>query len=219
MRPSGVSRAVSSYQPHELNTWKNSQPISSSVEKPGVGVNVGADVSVGKSSGRAVDEGDGEGEGIAAADTALTMMQGVTPTAFVVIAYLQLAMTYLMAWEDNQSASQPAVLSPQSSVLKKQAWQTIKVLHRFHIGKPAAWLCQGWYEQLRGRTAQAMKLWHKGLDAAAKLQTPYEQALLHYHMGRHLPTNHPTRANHLSQAHTLFTHLGTTYELALLEQI
>lgn len=158
-------------------------------------------------------------EGVAAADAALTMMQGVTPTAFVVIAYLQLAMTYLMAWEDSQLASQPSVLSPQSSVLKKQAWQTIKVLHRFNIGKPAAWLCQGWYEQLRGRTTQAMKLWHKGLDAAAKLQTPYEQALLHYHMGRHLPTRHPTRADHLAQAHTLFTRLGTTYELALLTHL
>lgn len=114
------------------------------------------------------------------------------------------------------SAGQHSALSTQSSVLKKQAWRAIKVLHRFNIGKPGAWLCQGWYEQLRGRTPQAMKLWQKGLDAAASLKTPYEEGLLHYHIARHLPANDPARAHHLAQAHTLFTRLETSYELALL---
>jgi tetratricopeptide (TPR) repeat protein len=156
-------------------------------------------------------------EAVAAADQALGLMKGVTPTAFTVIPYLQLAMVYLLVWESSQSATQPSALSPQSAVLKKQAWQTIKVLHRFNIGKAAAWLCQGWYEQLRGRTPQAMKLWQKGLDAAAGLKTPYEEGLLHYHISRHLPAHDPARAAHLAQAHTLFTRLETTHELALLE--
>lgn len=158
-------------------------------------------------------------EGIAAADAALHMMKGVTPTAFVVIAYLQLATTYLMVWESSQSAPQHSALNTHASLLKKQAWQAIKVLHRFNIGKPAAWLCQGWYEQLRGRTPQAMKLWQKGLDAAASLKTPYVEGLLHYYIARHLSPNDPARADHLSQAQTLFTRLETTYELALLERL
>ena len=150
-------------------------------------------------------------DGIAAADRALLLMKGVTPTAFTVVSFLQLATTYLMAWEHS-------ALSTQHSALKKQSWQTIKVLHRFNIGKPSAWMCQGWYEQLQGRPAKAVKSWQKGLDAAANLKTPYEEGWLHYQLGRHLPPTDPTRQHHLQLAHDLFNRLKNGYELSLVNK-
>ena len=148
--------------------------------------------------------------GVAAADEALNLMRGVTPTAFMVIAYLQLATVYLSAWEAAATDS-----SLNMNQLVNGTKQTMKVLHRFNIGKPAAWLCQGWQEQLRGKPGKAMKLWQKGIAAAVTLQTPFEEGWLHYQLGRHLPANDPARATHLAQAREIFTRLGTTYELSL----
>ncbi|MCL4871795.1 MAG: AAA family ATPase [Anaerolineae bacterium] len=138
-------------------------------------------------------------EAVRAADQSLGLMKGVTPTAFTVIAFLQLGMIYLSAWE--------AAAAPIPH-LQKQASQVIKVLHRFGIGKAAAWLCQGWYEQLRGRSGKAMKLWQKGLAAAALLPQPYEEAWLHHLIGRHLPPTDPARVTHLVQAQAIFTRLN-----------
>ncbi len=148
--------------------------------------------------------------GVAAADKALALMRGVTPTAFMVIAHLQLATVYLTAWEAAAPDS-----SLDRKVLATGTKQTIKVLHRFNIGKPAAWLCQGWQEQVQGKPGKAMKLWQKGVAAAVELQTPFEEGWLHYQIARHLPPTDPARATHLAQARAIFTRLDTAHELSL----
>jgi eukaryotic-like serine/threonine-protein kinase len=43
---------------------------------------------------------------------------------------------------------------------------------------------------------------------------PYDQARLHYEIGRHLPTDDPARGKHLEHACALFEQMGATYDLA-----
>ena len=122
-----------------------------------------------------------------------------------------------MVWEGVGKGTQHSALSTQH--LQKQTRQAVKALHRFNIGKPAGWMCQGWVEQLQGRPGKAVKLWQKGLDAAALLQTPYEEGWLHYQLGRHLPPTDPARQHHLQQAQDIFTRLKNGYELSLVQEL
>ena len=42
---------------------------------------------------------------------------------------------------------------------------------------------------------------------------PYDEGLIHYEMGRHLPLEDPARSEHLSQACEIFERLEATYDL------
>jgi hypothetical protein len=62
---------------------------------------------------------------------------------------------------------------------------------------------------LDGDKRRAERLWAHGLAAAQRLAMPYEQAMLHYDMGRLAG-----RRRAVADARDLFGQIGATYHLA-----
>jgi tetratricopeptide (TPR) repeat protein len=88
---------------------------------------------------------------------------------------------------------------------------------RFAIGEPRAGKLAGWLEIHQGNPGKAHAIWEKALARALEFQLPYEQAHLHYQIGRHLPKGDPHRREHLQQAVELYTRLGNPYRAGLAE--
>lgn len=124
--------------------------------------------------------------------------------------YAGIAEVYLTLWERGDAAE----IANQTMIrqLARQACQWLHAYARvFPIGRPRAWLWQGVYEWLDDRPSRAFKAWRRGLIMAARLHMPYEQALVHYELGRHSVGTY--RQHHLQKAAELFTRLGTTYDV------
>ena len=90
---------------------------------------------------------------------------------------------------------------------------------RYPIGRPRAWLYQGWYDWLSGKARKARKAWRKSLAEAQASAMPYEEGLAHYEIGRHLPAGDPARQEHLSCAVEIFTRLGAAYNLTRANEV
>ena len=72
---------------------------------------------------------------------------------------------------------------------------------------------------LAGRRPKAVRAWRRSLDSARRLDLPYDEALAHLELGRHLRAPETTpggwgRDEHLARARELFTALGTGPALA-----
>ncbi len=131
--------------------------------------------------------------------------------------YAAMALVYLTLWETQNLEPQSFNPSPDSlAEVKGRALQACHSLHRyaqrFPIGRPRAWLYQGWYDWLNGRAARARAAWHKALDYAGQLDMPYEEGLVHYEIGRHASGSE--RQSHLSRASEILAQLGAAYDLA-----
>jgi hypothetical protein len=117
-------------------------------------------------------------------------------------------------WEVENGAQRPH--------LRHEAKRALKALHGyarvFPIGRPRDYLWQGNFKWIGGRQAAARKLWKQGLVTAQQLGMPYDQALIHYELGRRLPTNDPARSKHLNRAGELFQQLGATFDLERVQQ-
>ena len=124
---------------------------------------------------------------------------------------------YLTLWENA------IAMGTESEIkhLKAAARRACRSLHKyaalFPVGKPRSWLYRGRFEWLAGRQRRAHKHWRKSLAYAQHLAMPYEAALTHFEIGRHLSVdNHAARATrqtHLKQAIEIFERLGTAYDL------
>ena len=142
----------------------------------------------------------------------------ITSTTFD--GYVAVPLVYLALWEASRDPS----LAPRSTVdrsateLAEQAKKACKTLHRyarvFPIGRPRAWLYQGWHDWLSGKARKARRAWRKSLAEAERLAMPYEEGLAHYEIGRHLPAGDAARQEHLGRAVEIFTRLRTAYDLA-----
>jgi class 3 adenylate cyclase/tetratricopeptide (TPR) repeat protein len=80
---------------------------------------------------------------------------------------------------------------------------------------PRASLYQGTYYWLSRKQRQAKKAWSKSLALAQRFEMPYDQALVHYEIGRHLPPGAPDRIHHLQRAVDIYTQLDAAWNLAL----
>jgi hypothetical protein len=115
---------------------------------------------------------------------------------------------------------EPAISNPKSKIanLKSEARQACQVMHDFArifpFGQPRAWLYQGLYHWLEGKSVKAHPAWRKSLAAAERLAMPYEQGQAHYEIGRHLPLDAPTRQEHLARACEIFARLEAAFDLA-----
>jgi class 3 adenylate cyclase/tetratricopeptide (TPR) repeat protein len=118
---------------------------------------------------------------------------------------------YLALWE--ASRGRPPHMR---SRFARHALQLCRAFQRyswiFPIGRPRAWLCQGWYHWLAGQPAQAQQRWYRSLAAAEQLAMPYEEGLAHYALGRH--STGAARQHHLEQACRRFAQLDAAYDLA-----
>ncbi len=64
-----------------------------------------------------------------------------------------------------------------------------------------------------------MQVWHKGLEAATRLNMPYEQALAHLEIGQHVPDGDPQRQSHLARARDIFAQVDAPFFRARAEQL
>ena len=80
----------------------------------------------------------------------------------------------------------------------------------FPIGKARAVQCQGWLEHLQGKSDKARQTWERAVPAAHTMGMPYEEALLHYEIGRH--AGGAQRIEHLRRALALFDQLDASYD-------
>lgn len=120
------------------------------------------------------------------------------------------AEVYLALWE--ASRGQPPA---ERNALAQRALLACRALQRyawiFPIGRPRAWLYQGWYDWLANQPAQALRHWQQSLAAAQRLEMRYEQGLAHTMIGSH--SSGKTRQQHLDQACRLFLRLSAAYDL------
>jgi hypothetical protein len=100
---------------------------------------------------------------------------------------------------------------------KELARNALKIFRGFawsySFARSRASLYQGTYDWLSGKYRQAQKNWEKSLALAEDLEMPYEQALAHYEIGRHLNDGDPGRKQHLEQAADIFSQLDAAWNL------
>jgi hypothetical protein len=84
----------------------------------------------------------------------------------------------------------------------------------FPIAAPRSWLCRGRLDWVDGRRRRAQRAWQASLAEAARLGMPYEEALAHYALGRHVAHGNAARSAHLRRACEMFAQLGSDYDLS-----
>ncbi|MCB0196360.1 MAG: AAA family ATPase, partial [Anaerolineae bacterium] len=165
-----------------------------------------------------------------AAQTGLELITKTSPTSFLSLpGYAGIAETFLTLWEQDlvnqlgygvDAFKQPALhrttVRKTSSPYKRVARRACRALRKyakvFPIGQPRATLWQARFEWLSGRPWTAAELWQRSLSLAKHYHMPYDEALAHYEIGRHLPPHDPARARHLLKAQRLFHNLDATYD-------
>jgi hypothetical protein len=106
---------------------------------------------------------------------------------------------------------------------KQLAAKSLKLMNGFEkvfpIGRSCTPLYRGWYEWLTGKPEAAIQSWNKGLEAAQKLNMPYEEGLLRLKLGTHLHSDTDARVKHLERARQLFETMGAVRETALATEV
>ncbi len=104
-----------------------------------------------------------------------------------------------------------------SGAARESARQSIKAMDKFArvfpLGQSRAFIWKGLYHWLTGETGRAHALWHDALSVAQQRGLPFDQALAHYEIGRHLKLDDPACRQHLQQAVDIFDRLGAVHDL------
>jgi class 3 adenylate cyclase/tetratricopeptide (TPR) repeat protein len=165
---------------------------------------------------------------MAACQRAIKLFSSTTPTIpFNVAGYTNVAIVCLQRWEQAIYHQEPtAELEFNARLACKAIKQHSQALP---FSQPHAWRCQGLFQWLSGYSLLAYASWQKSLQAAERLQMPYQIGLAHYEIGRHLGRNDPKRSptaerssslpaggtpsHHLTRAAEIFSQLGAVYDL------
>jgi class 3 adenylate cyclase/tetratricopeptide (TPR) repeat protein len=139
-------------------------------------------------------------------ERALELMAAIRPTIVSSFdGYAATAEVCLDLWDQ----------APQDAALAGLARRACRGLQQyaaiFPIGQPRASLYQGRMLWRQGRKAQALKAWRGSLALSEQLEMPFERALAHFEIGRHLAETDAERELHLAQARAGFEALGTVY--------
>jgi tetratricopeptide (TPR) repeat protein len=147
--------------------------------------------------------------------------------------YAGAAEATLAAWEAAGEKE-----CPERQAAERACRNLEKAARIFWNGRPAARLYRGCYEWLAGRPREAHRAWAEALATARVQGVPYEEALAHYEIGRHLedkeagnrglgeeskqespnpliPADSWGRREHLERAAEIFERLEIPYELNL----
>ena len=125
----------------------------------------------------------------------------------LVQSYWALSDVALALWERGEDETAPVVARRARRELRRYA-------RLFPIGRPRALVNDGLALWLRGRPRAARRSWRAGLEAAERLDMPYEMARAHYEIGRHLPKADAACRVHLEQASQLFASVGAEDDVA-----
>lgn len=150
-------------------------------------------------------------EALAGADESAALLAQSPPLFFTTLeSYAGVAEIYLTLWETMRQGH--ASLACGEAALAARAGQACRALQGFRrvfvIGDPALHRYQGWLAWQEGRPQRARRAWQQSIESAQGLAMPYDEALAHYEMARHLDPAEPARLAHLTQAITLFERLG-----------
>ncbi|MBA3534857.1 MAG: AAA family ATPase, partial [Ardenticatenales bacterium] len=152
-----------------------------------------------------------------AAEHCATLLAQSPPVFFTALeTYAAVAHVTLRVWERTLQNPLSASLTPRE--LARRAQAACKALQQyarvFPIGQPSYLLHQGWLDWLSDHEGRARKAWQQSLAAAERLAMPYDAALAHYEIARHLPRDNPARQTHLARACEVFERLGVDHDLA-----
>jgi len=150
----------------------------------------------------------------AAERTANLVARSHPAAPYLLEAYGGVAEVYLSLGEASSKMEE----SRQLLALSKEACRLLdRFARQFPIGRPRSLLNSGRLAWMGGKRRQAGKAWHRALAEAGAMQMPYEQALAHLEIGRHLPPEDRDRSIHLRQASGIFRRLGADYDYARAE--
>jgi class 3 adenylate cyclase/tetratricopeptide (TPR) repeat protein len=158
---------------------------------------------------------------LAYANTVLELTAGLSPTVYSMdIGFAAVADVCFELWEKSLQHADRKPESDRYRLLAEKALKAVLAFEKvFPIGQPVTPYYQGWYEWLLGKRDAAFKSWNKGLEAAKKLNMPYEEALAHYRLSLCLPSGDSGRLDHLAQARKIFEKMSAVHELKALQAI
>lgn len=149
---------------------------------------------------------------VAAAEEATRLTSGQRPYYFATFfGYVGPVHVYLDQWEADDASGETRRRAEQALALLRQYARV------FPIGRPRRALLEGRLAWLAGRRGAAFGHWRRAVQLAGQLSMPYEQALAHYEMGRHLEATDPQRAINLATARELLSSLGAARAMALVD--
>ncbi|HLF91668.1 MAG TPA: AAA family ATPase, partial [Anaerolineales bacterium] len=140
---------------------------------------------------------------------------GVLPNShFIIEGYAGAVEAFLRIMEAKE---QCGLFPEQIARLPKDVARAMRPLQlfafTFPIGKPYFERLNGLRHWLSGKRGAAMKAWQKSLDAARELNMPYQMAVTHLEIARHLPEDDPVQRQHLSEAEAIFKKLKDSSEV------
>jgi tetratricopeptide (TPR) repeat protein len=131
------------------------------------------------------------------------MQHGVAATADVFLSLLE------------AGATRPAAVNKALRLRARQACASMRAYgRRFPLCRPHQWIGEGRRAWLQGHRRRAMRYWRRAITLGERLRMPYERALAHLEIGRHLPLEANDRRHHLHQAAEIFERLGCAGEVA-----
>lgn len=126
-------------------------------------------------------------------------------------AYTALPQVYLALWQVDIQAGEK---QSQWEAPAQNAAHRLRIFARsFPLARPRAWLYWGAYNWMAQKYRRAQEAWRECISHALTLHMPYEEALGHWEIGRHLPADHPTRSIHEQTAVNILTRLKATQDL------
>jgi len=90
---------------------------------------------------------------------------------------------------------------------------------RFTFARPVYYIYMGSMHWLANNPQQARRFWDRGLAMAESLKMPYELAMGHFEVGRHLPADDAAREDHLRKALSEFERIGARLEATRVQTV
>jgi tetratricopeptide (TPR) repeat protein len=153
-------------------------------------------------------------EALSAAEKATSILARSAPNFFSQVeGYAAVVRTLLSAWESGGSSR-----TKSHNELQNEVSIAVRALDRlastFPVCGPRADIWHAWLDWTTGRRSRARARWQRGLEKAMEQDMPYERALAHLEIARHLPARDGERARHIQIAADLFASQSAFGELA-----
>ena len=134
--------------------------------------------------------------------------------SFGYVAFSQMVEVYMTLLEGDTG-----ITIDRETIIKK-VQKAVRGLRMFTppTGKSSAWRAQGRLDWYAGKMGKAMKAWQQSLKYAESIRMPFELALAHYEIGRHMTADQPERDEHLYIAAEHFVALGAHIFLTAIRQ-
>jgi tetratricopeptide (TPR) repeat protein len=153
------------------------------------------------------------------ASKVLELAEDITPTVYSLhLGFSAIAQVFFEQWE---KALRTPDRKMDADKFRKLAEKALKLLRSFRnmvpIGQPILAYYVGWHQWLMGQRRSAVQSWTKGLDAAKKFKTLYEEALLRMSLGFALTDVPEKQREHVEGATQIFEEMGAVRELKSLQ--